>query len=367
MVDFLNIKDINAQYKTELKQACERVIDSGWYIQGEELKKFEQKFSEWCDVKHCVGVGNGLDALRLTLRAWIELGKLNLGDEVIVQANTYIASVLAITDCGLTPVLVEPSLETFNLSIENIKNAVTHKTKAILPVHLYGLLSPMQEICDWALEHKIIVLEDCAQAHGAEANNKKAGTWGNAGAFSFYPGKILGALGDAGAITTNDDKLAETLRALRNYGSKEKYLNELQGVNSRLDEIQAAMLSVKLKHVDNEIKSRIKIAYKYAENISNSLITLPKIDDIKSHTWHLFVIQTHLRKKLQQHLSKNNIQTLVHYPIPIHKQEAYSNLSHLSLPITEKLAETVLSLPISPTMSESDIQEVIDCVNNFSG
>jgi len=366
MVDFLNLKSINAQYQSELKLACEKVIDSGWYIQGEQLNVFERNFANWCGVKHCIGVGNGLDALRLTLRAWIEHGILSPGDEVIVQGNTYIASVLAISDNGLKPVFVEPSKETFNLSLEQVKKAMTNKTKVIMPVHLYGLLSPMSEINNWANENNILVLEDCAQAHGAEMLNKRAGSWGQAGAFSFYPGKVLGALGDAGAITTNDDALAVTLKTLRNYGSEQRYLHELQGLNSRLDEIQAAMLNVKLKYLDSEIEARRAVANKYIEGICNPLVELPDYQIKDSHVWHLFVIRTQFREQLQKHLFQHGIQTLVHYPIPVHKQKAYSDYIDLELPITEKLSETVLSLPISPTLSDADIEIVIDSVNQFT-
>jgi dTDP-4-amino-4,6-dideoxygalactose transaminase len=319
MVDFLNLKDINNQYESELKLACANVIDSGWYIQGEQLDQFEKKFADWCGTKHCIGVGNGLDALRLTLRAWIELGLLSYGDEVIVQSNTYIASVLAISDSGLTPVFVEPSKATFNLPLDQLKKAMTGKTKVIMPVHLYGQLSPMPEICEWANENNLLVLEDCAQAHGASIQNKRAGSWGQAGAFSFYPGKVLGALGDGGAITTNNDALASTLKMLRNYGSEKRYIHDLQGQNSRLDEIQAAMLNVKLKYLDNEIAYRKAVAKKYIQGITNPLIKLPQPQSKDSHVWHLFVIRTEHRDNLQKYLANNGIQTLVHYPIPVHK------------------------------------------------
>tara|TARA_R110001599_G_scaffold352492_1_gene587533 strand:- start:6700 stop:7803 length:1104 start_codon:yes stop_codon:yes gene_type:complete len=367
MVDFLNLKDINSQYGSELKQACADVIDSGWYIQGEQVSYFEEEFAHWNGSKHCIGVGNGLDALRLTLRAWIELGMLSPGDQVLVQGNTYIASVLAITENGLVPVFVEPSADSFNLNIESLKKALTGKTKVIMPVHLYGQLSPMQDICDWAEMNNLLVLEDCAQAHGASNEQRKSGAWGHAGAFSFYPGKVLGALGDAGAITTDDDKLAETLKALRNYGSKERYLHEIQGLNSRLDEIQAAMLRVKLKYLNKEITTRRMISNEYLERISNDFIKLPTNTHQESHVWHLFVVRSKLRDQLQKHLSKSGVQSLVHYPTPAHKQKAYSSFNNLSLPITEELAGTVLSLPMSPTMSKSEIDLVIDCVNNFSG
>jgi dTDP-4-amino-4,6-dideoxygalactose transaminase len=367
MVDFLCLKDINAQYQSELKQACARVIDSGWYIDGKELGAFEKEFSDWCGVKYSIGVGNGLDALRLVLRAWLEMGKLRPGDEVIVQGNTYIASVLAITDNGLVPVFVEPSVGTFNLEIEAIKAAMTSKTKAIMPVHLYGQLSPMQQICEWAAEQDILVLEDCAQAHGATQQNKAAGSWGHAGAFSFYPGKVIGALGDAGAITTNDSDLADALRALRNYGSKERYLHDFKGFNSRMDEIQAAMLSVKLKHLYDEIEVRRGIADKYIKGITNPFVSVPSCADSAAHVWHLFVVKADSRDRLQAHLRERGIQSLVHYPVPVHKQKAYSEYAGLALPITENLSETILSLPMSPTLLEHEVDKVIDAINEFSG
>ncbi|EFG4563133.1 aminotransferase class V-fold PLP-dependent enzyme, partial [Escherichia coli] len=253
MIEFLNLKKINNQYKDELKEACAKVIDSGWYVLGEHLEEFEKDYSKWCGVKHTIGVANGLDALSLVLRAWKEMGMLKDGDEIIVPANTYIASILAITANRLVPVLTEPDLITYNLSPKNIEKNITKKTRAILPVHLYGNISPMDDIMALASKYKLLVLEDSAQAHGASINGRKAGAWGNASGFSFYPGKNLGALGDAGAVTTNDDELAYVVKALRNYGSHTKYKNLYEGVNSRLDEIQAAMLSVKLKYIDKEV------------------------------------------------------------------------------------------------------------------
>lgn len=371
MISFLDLKKINQQYQQELKDACANVIDSGWYIMGNELKKFEEKFSNYCGTKHTIGVANGLDALTLVLRAWKELGKIKAGDEVIVQANTYIASVLAITENGLVPVLVEPDVNTYNLSVENIKAAITDKTKVILPVHLYGQISPMPEIMAIAQEHNLLVLEDCAQSHGASIDGKKAGNWGHAAGFSFYPGKNLGALGDAGAITTNDEQLAEILFALRNYGSHQKYLNLYQGVNSRLDELQAALLSVKLKYLNNETKIRQNIALTYLENISNPLIKLPLLtnaykNNIEKHVWHLFVIATKYRESLQKHLIENGIQTLIHYPTPPHKQQAYNQYKTLSLPITEKIHNEVLSIPIGPTMTSEEISKVIEACNSFA-
>ena len=312
MIPFLDLKSINQQYRNELVKACSRVIDSGWYIGGKELEVFEKNFANYCGVKFAIGVANGLDALILTLRAWKELGKLQDGDEVIVPSNTYIASILAITANNLTPVLVEPDINTYNLDPKKIEAAITPKTKVILPVHLYGQLAAMSEIMRLAKKHNLLVLEDSAQSHGAQLDNKKAGNWGDASGFSFYPGKNLGALGDAGAITTNDTELAQTLKALRNYGSHEKYKNLFVGVNSRLDEIQAAMLDVKLKHLDAEVKHRRTIAKMYLEGIKNSELILPLSDidasQYDQHVWHLFVIRSKNREALQQYLSENGVQ-----------------------------------------------------------
>ncbi|ABE55937.1 DegT/DnrJ/EryC1/StrS aminotransferase [Shewanella denitrificans OS217] len=365
MIPFLDLKAINGQYSDELKQACSRVIDSGWYIMGSELTNFESEFADYCGTQYAVGVANGLDALTLTLRAWKEMGKLQEGDEVIVQANTYIASILAITENRLKPVLVEPDCNSFNLTPEGIKAAITPKTKVILPVHLYGQISPMVEIMQIANEHNLLVLEDCAQSHGAMIDGKKCGTWGDAGAFSFYPGKNLGALGDAGAVTTDDDELNEVLIALRNYGSHEKYKNKYKGVNSRLDEIQAAMLQVKLKYLDLEISARRNIAKAYTSEINNPQIILPTVEVESGHVWHLYVAKCTHRSKFQKYLMEKGIQTLVHYPIPPHKQGAYIEMSNCKFDISEKLHEEVISLPISPVMSLGDVRKVICAVNEF--
>lgn len=369
MIPFLDLKNINQQYREQLIEACTRVIDSGWYIGGNELEQFEQNFAKYCGTQYAIGVANGLDALILVLRAWKELGKLQEGDEVIVPSNTYIASILAISANQLKPVLVEPDLNTFNLDPAKIEAALTEKTKAILPVHLYGQLAAMPEIMAIAEKYNLLVLEDSAQSHGAALHNKKAGNWGHASGFSFYPGKNLGALGDAGAITTNDAELANMLKALRNYGSHEKYKNLVQGVNSRLDEIQAAILDIKLKFLDQETLHRRKIAALYLENINNSLIQLPETQinalDDKQHVWHLFVIRTEHRKALQKHLTEHGIQTLIHYPIPPHKQQAYVELNNSSFPISEKIHSEVLSLPMSPTLSLTDAQFIIDVCNGF--
>jgi dTDP-4-amino-4,6-dideoxygalactose transaminase len=365
MINFLNLKAINNQYEQELKDACSRVIDSGWYIMGQELELFESEFSNYCGTKHAIGVANGLDALILVIRAWKELGRLKDGDEVIVPANTYIASILAITENKLVPVFVEPNPETYNLCLKNVKSSITNKTKAILPVHLYGLISPMPELMAIAKEFNLLVLEDCAQAHGASIDGKKAGNWGDAAGFSFYPGKNLGALGDAGAVTTNDDELAKTVRAIRNYGSHKKYENLYAGINSRLDEIQAAMLRVKLGYLDQETERRQEIANRYRNEITNSLIQLPQWKKDEHHVFHLFVIQTKSRDKLQHYLMENNIQTVIHYPIPPHKQPAYAQWNSLSLPLTEEIHQQVLSLPIDPTMTNSDISNVINAINEY--
>ncbi|WP_432462972.1 DegT/DnrJ/EryC1/StrS family aminotransferase [Agarivorans sp. QJM3NY_33] len=364
-VNFLDLKRINAQYQDDLKQACSRVIDSGWYIMGNELSQFESEFAEYCGTKHAVGVANGLDALILVLRAWKEMGKLVDGDEVIVPANTYIASILAITENRLTPVLVEPDPNTYNLTKEGIEEVITSRTKAILPVHLYGLISPMPEIMQIAKDHSLLVLEDCAQSHGAMIDGKKSGDWGDAAGFSFYPGKNLGALGDAGAITTNDDGLAQTLKALRNYGSHKKYENLYQGINSRLDEIQAAMLRVKLKYLDVETSRRQAISKRYRDEINNSLVVLPKVESEAAHVWHLFVVRCELRESLQNWLSHYGVQTLIHYPIPPHKQAAYNELNHQSKPITEMIHQQVISLPLDPSMSDEAVTKVIQLVNKF--
>ena len=369
MIPFLDLKNINQQYREELIAACTRVIDSGWYIDGKELEQFEQNFANYCGVKFAIGVANGLDALILTLRAWKELGKLQDGDEVIVPSNTYIASILAITANNLTPVLVEPDLATYNIDPLKIEEAITAKTKVILSVHLYGQLAAMPEIINLAKKHNLLVLEDSAQSHGAQLDCKKAGNWGDASGFSFYPGKNLGALGDAGAITTNDAELAQTLRALRNYGSHEKYKNLFVGVNSRLDEMQAAILDVKLNHLDDETQNRRQIANLYMAEINNPLIELPKVNkDVlndQQHVWHVFVIRSKHRMELQKYLAESGIQTLIHYPIPPHKQQAYEEWNGLSYPVSEQIHAEILSLPMGPTLTVEDAEKVIQLCNEF--
>jgi len=365
MIPFLDLKTINAQYRDELIQAATDVIDSGWYIQGNQVNAFEKEFSDYCGTKHSIGVANGLDALILIFRAYKELGRLKEGDEVIVPANTYIASILAITENSLKPVLVEPDEQTYNLDPKLIEQAITAKTKAVLAVHLYGQLADMPKINKIAKKHNLLVIEDSAQAHGASHNIIKAGNWGNASGFSFYPGKNLGALGDAGAITTNDDELAQTIRALGNYGSHKKYENLYQGINSRLDEIQAAFLRVKLKYIDLEIEKRRKIAKLYLQGIKNSLIKLPEWKVVEGHVFHLFVIRTERRDELKAYLDSNGVQTLIHYPISVHHQRAYHNLCNLNLPISEEISENTLSLPISPILENKNAERVIRILNRY--
>ncbi|WP_180032047.1 DegT/DnrJ/EryC1/StrS aminotransferase family protein [Acinetobacter sp. YH12245] len=369
MIPFLDLKAINTQYRDQLIAACTQVIDSGWYICGKELEEFEHNFANYCGTRYAIGVANGLDALILTLRAWKELGKLHEGDEVIVPSNTYIASILAISQNNLKPVLVEPDITTFNIDTKKIETAITPKTKVILPVHLYGQLAAMPEIMTIAKKYNLLVLEDSAQSHGAEINGQKAGNWGNAAGFSFYPGKNLGALGDGGAITTNDAELAQMLKAIRNYGSHEKYKNLVPGVNSRLDEIQAAILNVKLKFLDQENQHRRHIAELYLKEIQNTAIELPckniDTETYAQHVWHLFVIRTKYREKLQQYLAENGVQTLIHYPIPPHKQQAYQEWNGLSFPVSEQIHAEVLSLPIGPTLSMDEAKQVVQLCNGF--
>jgi dTDP-4-amino-4,6-dideoxygalactose transaminase len=373
MIPFLDLKSLNKAHREELIEAATRVIDSGWYVQGECLKRFEEDFSVYTGALHTVGVANGLDALTLTIRAWKELGKLKDHDEVIVPANTYIATLLAVTENDLTPVLVEPDADTYNLCPKNIERALTDKTRLIMPVHLYGQLADMPAIDAIAKRKNLLVLEDSAQAHGAQVAGKSAGNWGDASGFSFYPGKNLGALGDAGAVTSSDAELVNMIQALRNYGSHEKYKNLVQGVNSRLDEIQAAMLSVKLKYLQAQTEARRRVAAIYMAGIKNPLIKLPLDSSIDvmnytSHVWHLFVVRSEMRAALQRHLAESGVQTLIHYPIPPHQQQAYtqSDFYNKPFPITECIHREVLSLPISPVMTDAEAHRVVEACNSFS-
>jgi len=366
MIPFLDLKAINARYRDELSVALLRTLDSGWYILGEEVRAFEAEYANYVGAKHCIGVANGLDALTLVLRSWRELGRLAEGDEVIVPANTYIASILAVTENRLVPVFVEPDPETFNLDPGHLKAALTPRTRAILPVHLYGRVSPMAPIMAFAREHGLLVLEDVAQAHGAVWEGRQAGAWGDAAGFSFYPGKNLGALGDAGAVTTSDDQLAQTLRALRNYGSHVKYQNLYRGVNSRLDELQAAVLRAKLPFLMAENCHRRKLAAAYNQHITHRAVQLPKAPTREEeHVWHVYAIRCQRRDELQKHLAAAGVQTVIHYPIPPHRQEAYVTWAGLDLPITEAIHREVLSLPMGPHINFDNVASVAEIINRW--
>jgi len=365
MIKFLDLKAINDKYKDELIEASKRVIESGWYILGKEVEEFENEFANFNQTKHAIGVASGLDALILIIRAYKEMGIFKDGDEVIVPANTYIASILAISENNLIPVLVEPDINSYNIDPTKIKEKITDKTKAILAVHLYGQSADMSEINKVAKKHNLKVIEDAAQAHGAKHHNRRVGSLGDACGFSFYPGKNLGALGDGGAVTTDDEQLAETIKAIRNYGSHKKYENRYRGLNSRLDELQAAMLLVKLKHLDKSNEKRDEVAKKYLKDIKNPKITLPKITENNTHVWHLFVIRVKDRESFQNYLTKNGIQTMIHYPIPPHKQEAYRELKELNLPISEQIHDEVVSLPMHECLSNEEIEKIIRVVNDF--
>ena len=363
MIPFLDLKKINLQYQDELKEAFDRILKSGWYILGEEVEKFEEEFAKYCGTKYALGVGSGLDALKLIIRGYKELGIFEEGDEIIVPANTYIASILAVSEEGLKPVLVEPKIDTYLIDSYKIEEKITSKTKAVMAVHLYGQTCEMDKIWQIAKKYNLKIIEDSAQAHGACYKNKKAGNLGDASGFSFYPGKNLGALGDGGAITTNNENLANIIRAIRNYGSHKKYEHIYKGINSRLDELQAAFLRIKLKYLDKIIRKRKIVANFYLKNINNSKIILPKINT--DSVWHLFVIRSKYRDKLKHYLYKKNIQTLIHYPIPLHKQKAYKEFNEFNFPITEQISKEILSLPISEVISFDDISKIVNVVNKF--
>ncbi len=389
MIPFLDLKKINAPYEVAFQQKLKAVLERGWYILGNEVVAFEANFANYCGAKYCIGVGNGLDALVLIFKGYIQLGKLQKGDEVIVPANTYIASILSILQADLIPVLVEPNIETYNINPDLISEKITSKTKAILVVHLYGQIAEMDAIRKIATENNLLVVQDAAQSHGAIESQKSEVTsrrlainseeikdsslptflMNGASAYSFYPGKNLGALGDGGAITTNDDELAKVIYALRNYGSETKYYTDYIGINSRLDEIQAAFLNVKLPHLDNDNNKRRAIAKRYLSEIKNDKLTLPFWDFSQNHVFHLFVIRTQNRDDLQRYLFENGIQTMIHYPIPPHKQKAFSpetlRWNQLSFPITEKIHNEVLSLPISPVLTEDEVSFIIEVLNKW--
>lgn len=369
-VPFLSLKEVTDLHCKEINEAVTRVVNSGWYLQGEENQKFEADFAKYIGTKYCIGVANGLDALIWILRAYIELGRLQKGDEIIVPANTYIATILAITENGLTPVLVEPKFETLEIDEDLIEAKITPRTKAVMIVHLYGRLAYSDKIGEICKKHNLYLFEDNAQAHGCLFEGRKTGSLGNAAGHSFYPGKNLGALGDGGAVTTDDEEVAETVRALANYGSKKKYVFEYTGRNSRLDEIQAAVLDVKLKYLDQDNEHRKQIAHVYIEGIKNPAITVPETKDFSANVFHLFPIfaeRLEKRDALQTYLKENEIGTVIHYPIPPHKQNCYKELNGLSLPVTERIHDTELSLPIGPAISEEQAKYVIEVINNWSG
>lgn len=365
MIPFLSLKDINQQRSEEILDVVKQVVESGWYLHGKFTKQFEFNYSSYIGVKHTIGVANGLDALRLILRAYIEMGIMNVGDEVIVPANTYIASVLAITENHLNPVFVEPDPHTFQIDSSKIEQAIGSRTKAIMIVHLYGRCAYNNAIEDICKRYNLKLIEDNAQAHGCLFEGRKTGSLGDAAGHSFYPGKNLGALGDAGAITTDNDKLAHVISSIANYGSSVKYVCDFKGLNSRLDEIQAAILDIKLKYLDQEIVARRDVAKRYMHEIKNDKIFIPALNDWKSHVFHLFPVLVEQRNQFQQYLTDNEIQTLIHYPIPPHKQKCYAEYAHLSFPITERIHDQELSLPMSPTLKDEEITKIIEVINKW--
>ena len=365
MIKFLDLQKVTAKYADEIHEAVNRVVDSGWYLQGNEVKQFEQDFADYIGTQHCVGVGNGLDALIWIYRAYIELGIMHEGDEVIVPANTFIASILAVTENGLKPVFVEPNPKTLEIDDEKIEEAITERTKSILIVHLYGRCAYTQKIGELCKKYHLKLVEDNAQAHGCQFDGNRTGSLGDAAGHSFYPGKNLGALGDAGGVTTNDETLAATIRTLANYGSPKKYVFKYKGRNSRLDEMQAAVLDVKLKHLDADNAHRQAIANYYYDHISNVHVQLPARLNNANNVYHIFPILSDCRDELQQYLTEHGIQTLIHYPIPPHKQECYQEWASESYPISERLHDEELSLPISPVMTMEEAEEVVKVINEF--
>ena len=365
MIKFLDLQKITQKYSDEIHEAVNRVVDSGWYLQGKENERFEANYAKYIGTKYAVGCANGLDALIWIFRAYIEMGVMRPGDEVIVPANTYIASILAISENGLKPVLVEPSIETYQIDDSKIEAVITERTKAILIVHLYGQCAYTDKIGKLCKKYNLKLVEDNAQAHGCKYNNHRTGSLGDAAGHSFYPGKNLGAFGDAGAITTNDDELCKVVRALANYGSQKKYVFKYCGRNSRLDEIQAAVLDVKLKHLDDDVALRKQVAKYYIEHITNSAIITPVIKDWNAHVFHLFTIRTKRRDELQKFLMENGVQTIIHYPIPPHKQECYKEWNNQFFPITEQIHNEELSLPMSPVITEDEVKTVVDLLNRW--
>lgn len=361
MIKFLDLKKINNRYREEIDSRIKNILDKGWYLQGEENENFTKNFANFCGTKFALGVANGLDALNLIIKAY----GFGNGDEIIVPANTYIATILAISENGCIPILVEPDIKTYNINPDSIEEKITSKTKAIMVVHLYGQAVQMEKIWKIAKKYNLKIIEDSAQAHGAIYQENRTGNLGDASGFSFYPGKNLGCIGDGGAVTTNDEELFNKIKAIANYGSDRKYHHIYKGVNSRLDEIQAAVLDIKLKHLDSDNNKRREISKYYRENIKNSKIILPETYDEKSHVWHIFAVRTQNRDEFQKYLTEKGIQTIIHYPTPPHKQGAYKEWNNLSFPITEEIHNTILSLPISPIMTDSEIEKVVEVVNEY--
>lgn len=359
MIKFLDLHKINERYRNEIDSRIKNVLDSGWYLLGKENEEFSKNFAQYCGAKYAIGVANGLDALKLSIMA---LGFGN-GDEIIVPSNTYIASILAISQCGCKPVLVEPDITTYNINPDLIENAVTSKTKAILVVHLYGQAADMTKINKIAEKYNLKVIEDAAQAHGASHNGVRTGNLGHIAGFSFYPGKNLGCVGDGGAVTTNDEELYNKVKALRNYGSHKKYENLYIGLNSRLDELQAGILDVKLKYLDNDNKYRRKVAKYYIENIKNKKIILPNYSE--EHVYHIFAVRTENRNELQNYLKENGIETLIHYPIPPHQQVCYKGQLGENYPVSEQIHSSILSLPISQVIENEEVEKIVEVINKF--
>ena len=361
MIKFLDLEKINNRFRTEMNTRIKNVLDSGWYLSGKWNDIFSKNFAEYCGTNYAIGVANGLDALNLIIRGY----GFGFGGEIIVPANTYIATILAISENGCKPVLVEPDINTYNINPENIEEKITPKTKAIIVVHLYGQSVEMSKIWDLAKKYNLKVIEDAAQAHGAIYDGKRVGNLGNVAAFSFYPGKNLGALGDAGGITTSDKDLFDRVKAIANYGSDFKYHHIYKGVNSRMDEIQAALLDIKLRYLDNDNSRRREIAKYYRENIKNPDVILPKTYDEKSHVWHVFTIRTEKRDALCKYLNDNGIQTNIHYPTPPHKQNAYKEWNEQSFPITEEIHRTIMSIPISPILNDEEVKQIVEIINDW--
>jgi len=364
MIKYLDLKCINDQHDAELREAVNNVLDSGWYLRGEATQQFEAHYAEYIGTKYCIGCGNGLDALTLILRAYMEMGVMSIGDEVIVPANTYIASILAITECGLTPVLVEPDINTFQIDDSKIEVSITERTKALMIVHLYGICAFTDRIGEICRKHGLKLIEDNAQAHGCTFENRRTGSLGDAAGHSFYPGKNLGALGDAGAVTTDNEQLAEVVRALGNYGSRQKYVHDYRGCNSRIDELQAAMLDVKLNCLDADNTRRKEIATLYINKVKNLQICMPSTD--RDSVWHIFPVICPCRDALQQYLHEHGVETQIHYPIPPHKQKCFAGWNHLSFPTTEQIHAQELSIPCHQTMTQEEVDSIADLLNDFS-